>query len=250
MWREQLVKLSGKIVNSYSHKLRSQLMTEIKPIQNDYVTVKQHLGVINHGNGYAIVNIHTGECMARNISSFLDSVKTIDYILNGQSPPPPPPRNPDFLDELDMATVRSVVTYFEQWPNTIRRYYKDHNATYQEAEVICKNYLEMASQFSVVKTREDLQNAIQSVKTLKDKIARYKHHHHKYRWTTHLQKDVLDKLNPILSQFHFDAPQPVTPVTFEIESIVCSQEIKEKIKNIKKHSNRSSKFYGKLVNWH
>lgn len=59
-------------------------MTEIKPIQNDYVTVKQHLGVINHGDGYAIVNIHTGECMARNISSFLDCVKTIDYILGDQ----------------------------------------------------------------------------------------------------------------------------------------------------------------------
>jgi len=62
-------------------------MTEIKPIQNDYVTVKQHLGVINHGNGYAIINIHTGECMARNISSFLDCVKTIDHILGEASFP-------------------------------------------------------------------------------------------------------------------------------------------------------------------
>ncbi|MEY2997619.1 MAG: hypothetical protein RIQ82_1000 [Bacteroidota bacterium] len=57
-------------------------MSEIKPINQDYVTVKQYLGVINHGDGYAIVNILTGEYMARNISSFLDCVKTIDYLLS------------------------------------------------------------------------------------------------------------------------------------------------------------------------
>ncbi|KZL50709.1 hypothetical protein PN488_20045 [Nodularia spumigena CS-591/12] len=65
-------------------------MSEIKPIPNDYVTVKGFYGVINQGTNYAIVNIHTGETLAHNISSFLDCVKTIDYLLESVQPPPPP----------------------------------------------------------------------------------------------------------------------------------------------------------------
>lgn len=77
-------------------------MTDIKPIQNDYVTVKGHFGVVNEGTGYSIVNIANGERVAHNISSFLDCVKTIDYLLGNISPssstssskPSPPPLEP------------------------------------------------------------------------------------------------------------------------------------------------------------
>lgn len=68
-------------------------MTDIKPIQNEYVTVKGPYGVLNEGTGYAIVNIYTGERIAQNIPSFLDCVKTIDYLLDksesqGKAPDP------------------------------------------------------------------------------------------------------------------------------------------------------------------
>ena len=77
-------------------------MTDIKPIQNDYVKVKGPFGVLNEGTGYAIVNIANGERVAHNISSFLDCVKTIDYLLGNLSPssstpspkPAPPPQEP------------------------------------------------------------------------------------------------------------------------------------------------------------
>jgi hypothetical protein len=58
-------------------------MTDIKPIQNEYVTVKGPYGVLNEGTGYAIVNIHTGERIAHNISSFRDCVETKDKIFGG-----------------------------------------------------------------------------------------------------------------------------------------------------------------------
>jgi hypothetical protein len=57
-------------------------MTEIKPIQSDYVMVKEYLGVINHGDGYAIVNVYTGECIARNITSFTDALNAIIVLLD------------------------------------------------------------------------------------------------------------------------------------------------------------------------
>ncbi|MEB3309981.1 MAG: hypothetical protein VKJ02_07080, partial [Snowella sp.] len=37
---------------------------------------------------------------------------------------------------------------------------------------------------------------------------------------------------------------------FEVQSSVYDQKIQGKINNIKKYSNKDSKFYGKLVNWH
>ncbi|MEB3311903.1 MAG: hypothetical protein VKJ02_16885 [Snowella sp.] len=182
-------------------------MSNIKPVANEFAGIEGNYGIVNQGTGYAVVNILTGEMKAHNISSYLDALKTAEHlakrdkaeeVINLETTPVSPVST--FLDELDMATVRSMVTYFEQYaPNTIRRYHRDHNATYDEAEAICKKCLEIASQFQKVKTKEDLKNVIQSVEILKSKVSRYQHHHYEYRWTTHLQKDVLDKLVPILT---------------------------------------------------
>ncbi len=46
----------------------------------DFVTVQGHYAVVNEGSGYAIVNIQTKEYLARNITSFLDCVKTLEYL--------------------------------------------------------------------------------------------------------------------------------------------------------------------------
>lgn len=58
-------------------------MSDIKTINNnDYVTVQGQYGVINQGTGYAIINIQTQQMIAHNISSFLDCVKTLEYLAN------------------------------------------------------------------------------------------------------------------------------------------------------------------------
>jgi hypothetical protein len=181
-------------------------MSDIKNIQNEYVTVKGPFGVINQGNGYAIVNVHTREEVARNISSFLDCVKTIDYLLGeyknpsdseGETTTPPD----DLLDELDLATVRSIATYFEEYaPETILRYHQDHNATYEEAQVLCKRCKEIAGQLRQVRNKQDLSKSIHKIELLKQQVSRFQHREYQYRWTTHLERDVLAKLNPILSE--------------------------------------------------
>jgi hypothetical protein len=61
-------------------------MSDIKKInQSDYVTVQGQYAVINEGTGYAIINIQTKQIAARNISSFLDCVKTLEYIIGNCS---------------------------------------------------------------------------------------------------------------------------------------------------------------------
>ena len=49
---------------------------------NDFVTVQGQYAVINEGVGYSIVNINTKEFLARNINSFLDCIKTLEYITS------------------------------------------------------------------------------------------------------------------------------------------------------------------------
>jgi hypothetical protein len=52
-------------------------MSDIKTIDtNAYVTVQGQYAVVNEGSGYAIITTHTKQVIARNISSFLDCVKS------------------------------------------------------------------------------------------------------------------------------------------------------------------------------
>lgn len=63
-------------------------MSHIKKIDtNTYVTVQGQYAVVNEGSGYAIINTQTKQVIARNISSFLDCVKTLEYILDNAEPP-------------------------------------------------------------------------------------------------------------------------------------------------------------------
>ena len=60
-------------------------MTEIANIDpTAFVTVQGHLAVINEGTGYAIVDIQNKQYLARNITSFLDCVKTLEYLAGKQ----------------------------------------------------------------------------------------------------------------------------------------------------------------------
>ncbi|MBD2139269.1 hypothetical protein H6F32_17225 [Anabaena sp. FACHB-1237] len=57
-------------------------MSDLKRIDtNAYVTVQGQYAVVNEGAGYAIINIQTKQIVARNISSFLDCAKTLEYIV-------------------------------------------------------------------------------------------------------------------------------------------------------------------------
>lgn len=158
-------------------------MSDIKTIsQNEYVTVQGHYAVINEGTGYAIVNIQTKQILARNISSFLDCVKTLEYIVGkgesqneSQSPTSasPPQQNPNYepfqeeitstfindtqkkLDELDLALLKSLVSYFNEMADKIRRYHKDHHASQEEAEVLANYYLKTAGIVSRITNQQD-----------------------------------------------------------------------------------------------
>jgi len=200
-------------------------MSDIKRIsQNEYVTVQGQYAVINEGAGYAIVNIQTKQILARNISSFLDCVKTLEYIVGkgesqnqSQSPTPasPPQQNPNSepiqeeitstfindtqkkLDELDLALLRSLVSSFDEMADKIRRYHQDHHASQEEAEVIANYYLKTAGMVSRITNQQDLKGLLEHLEALKEKVSRYQHDSYKYRWSTGLEK-VLVKLKKIL----------------------------------------------------
>ena len=60
-------------------------MNDISKIDpNNYVTIQKNYAVINEGTGYAIINIYTKQIIAQKISSFLDCVKTLEYLSNKQ----------------------------------------------------------------------------------------------------------------------------------------------------------------------
>lgn len=202
-------------------------MSDIKRIDtNTYVTVQGEYAVVNEGSGYAIINIRTKHVIARNISSFLDCVKTLEYIIGDTESQKSTPiqasavlSEPDVssksvqlktshetkanhetkkLDELDLALLKSIVSYFEKMPDKIRHYHRDHHASQEEAEVIASYYLKTASIVRGVKTLQGLEELLKSLETLKEKISRYQHNSYKYRWSTSLEKEVLVKLKKMI----------------------------------------------------
>jgi hypothetical protein len=198
-------------------------MSDIKRIDtNAYVTVQGQYAVVNEGSGYAIINTQTKQVIARNISSFLDCVKTLEYIFSSaesQNSDPiqtsafiseldTPPKSvqekinyePKKIDELDFALVRSLASYFEEMNDKIRHYRKDHHASEEEAEVIGSYYLKTAGIVRGVKTQKDLAELIEYIENLKEKVSRYQHESYKYRWSTSLEKNVLAKLRKIIDR--------------------------------------------------
>ncbi|MBJ7898515.1 MAG: hypothetical protein GC158_01050 [Cyanobacteria bacterium RI_101] len=73
-------------------------MSDIKPIQNEFAGIEGNYGIINQGTGYAVVNILTKEMKAYNISSYLDALKTAEYLARREEvidlPPTPVPPVP------------------------------------------------------------------------------------------------------------------------------------------------------------
>jgi hypothetical protein len=199
-------------------------MSDIKRIDtNTYVTVQGQYAVVNEGSGYAIINTLTKQVIARNISSFLDCVKTLEYIFSNaesqnldliqtsafisetDAPSRPvgekindEPKKLDELDELDFALVRGLASYFEKMNGDIRHHHRKHNASREEADVIANYYLKTADIVRDVKTQQDLEELLKSLETLKQKVSRYQHESDKYRWSTSLEKEVLVKLRKII----------------------------------------------------
>lgn len=196
-------------------------MSDIKRIDtNVYVTVQGQYAVVNEGSSYAIINTLTKQVIARNILSFLDCVKTLEYILgNAKSQNTEPIQTSAFLsetdnppkssqekinhktkklDELDISLLRGLASYFEEMSGKIRRYHEDHNASREEADVIASYYLKTASTLRDVETQQDVGKLLESIENLKKKVSRYQHKGYKYRWSTGLEENVLAKLRKIV----------------------------------------------------
>jgi len=97
-------------------------MTDITPIQNEYVTVKGPYGVLNEGTGYAIVNIYTSERIAHNIPSFRDCVETIDYLLEKSEASKPPVKAPEPTNEKLEKAIQGLKSDVQR---LIRKYAPD-----------------------------------------------------------------------------------------------------------------------------
>jgi hypothetical protein len=102
-------------------------MSDIKKIdKNAYVTVQGQYAVVNEGTGYAIINIQTKSIVARNISSFLDCVKTLEYIVGkGESQDliqnPTASKNPPLIQLPDFGVRPDVQRLIEIYaPSTVR----------------------------------------------------------------------------------------------------------------------------------
>ncbi|MBD2147124.1 hypothetical protein [Sphaerospermopsis sp. FACHB-1194] len=196
-------------------------MSDINRIDTTaYVTVQGQYAVVNEGSSYGIINIHTKQVIARNILSFLDCVKTLEYIVGkAEVQNSEPIQTSAFidesdisnisnqgeinsenkkLDELDLALVRSIASYFEEMTGKIRRYHQDHNASKEEADVIANYYLKIAAVIKNIQTQQDVKKLITSIETLKEKVSRYEHESYKYRWSTGLEKEVLVKLRKMI----------------------------------------------------
>ncbi|MFM2313193.1 MAG: hypothetical protein RLZZ04_2469 [Cyanobacteriota bacterium] len=104
----------------------------------------------------------------------------------------------DKLDDLDLAFVRGLASYFEYMPDKIRHYRRDHGASEEEAEAIANYYEKTAKVIKCVQTKRDLKELFKHLKNLKSKVERYKHESYKYRWSTGLKKEVIEKLEKIL----------------------------------------------------
>jgi hypothetical protein len=209
------------ILDNVSTDKQSSIV-DIDPDPNSYVTVQGQYAIINEGISYKIINTQTKQIIAQNISSFLDCVKTLEYVFeksdshNESKNSIIAPQNRESksvssvipsnlindtheqLDEFDLALVKSLVSYFENMPGKIRHYHKDHNASREEAELIAEYYLETANFVKNVKTRNDLEELLKSLEILKDKISRYQHKSYKYRWSTSLETEVLVKLGKVM----------------------------------------------------
>ncbi|WP_409866167.1 hypothetical protein [Microcystis sp.] len=102
------------------------------------------------------------------------------------------------LDELDLAFLGSLASYFEKMPDDIRQYHRDHHASKEEAYVIANYYNKTAKVIRSVRTLEDLNELLKLLENLKKKISRYQHNEDKYRWSTCLDKEVLTKLKKFI----------------------------------------------------
>ncbi|QUS59742.1 protein kinase [Synechocystis sp. PCC 7338] len=104
-----------------------------------------------------------------------------------------------FLSELDQALIDSVANYFKLMIDKILRYHSDHNASYEEAEVLSRYYNDIENFLRKIKSRDDIQSIIDRVQRLKKMTDRYRHSSRKYQWSYGLEKNVLDKLRMIIS---------------------------------------------------
>jgi serine/threonine protein kinase len=101
------------------------------------------------------------------------------------------------LDELDLARVQGVASYFESRVEKILKYHQDHKASKEEAEIISHYYQQISEYAITTKNQAQLGKLIEVIKNLIIKISRYQHDDKTYRWQNSIQRNAVDRLTTI-----------------------------------------------------
>jgi serine/threonine protein kinase len=109
------------------------------------------------------------------------------------------PSNPISLTDLDRATINKISDHLNGMTDKIIHYYKDHNASKPEAEVISRYYSELSDYVRTVRDYDSLLAAIQSLENLSLAVSSYRHHSKKYQWSINLQNNAVQPLKLILA---------------------------------------------------
>lgn len=204
---------SNKKLAHKSNERESNQVNMSQPYSNPEISDQEIWNIITYYGKYQEV-----WSIYRN-NGWIEAIKTRDEKVEfdqrmSQLKPPQPPspskevarENPEKsfhntaqkIDELDLALVRGLASYFEEMPDKIRRYHQDHNASREEAEVIANYYEKTANMIRDIQTENDIKYLLQHLRTLKNKVKRYQHKKDKYRWSTGLEYEVIKKLERIL----------------------------------------------------
>ena len=131
------------------------------------------------------------------------------------------------LDEADLATVKTLRSYFDKMPDVIRRYHLDHSASKEEAEIIANYFSKAANIIETINNNGDLIKLFEYLISLKGKLSQYNHKEYKYRWSVILENEVLTKLQQlsILQEYQKD----------RLDSLLIQQALERQFK--KNNSN-------------
>jgi hypothetical protein len=76
----------------------------------------------------------------------------------------------EITDELNLVKLQAIANTLEAWPNKIRHYYRDHKATREEAEVICKICLSFSEKLREVRTLDALKTIMAEIEVFNQKF--------------------------------------------------------------------------------
>jgi len=103
------------------------------------------------------------------------------------------------ISKLDNALLNNLASRLEEMSKKILHYYKDHNATYEDAQSISNNYLESAKKLRSINNKYEMNSLIAEIHKLKTKLESFRHKEEKYRLANKLQSSIIVKMQKINS---------------------------------------------------